>query len=150
MTRPKPTDTADVLHEVRARIHAAGLRRTTARIAVLRELRAAGTPMSHAEVAGRLAAQGFDKTTVYRNLVELAEANIVSRFELGDHVWRFEWRAEGAAHDAEHPHFLCLDCGDISCLNDVTVHITPSPGTRRSGMAAVTEVLLKGHCNRCG
>ncbi len=125
------------------------MRRTAARIAVLRQLRAIRTPMSHAEVAEQLAAQGFDKATVYRNLVELAEAGILSRFELGDHVWRFEWREKGRDHRTEHPHFLCLDCGEISCLPDVLVSISPSPGSKNSGMAAVSEVLLKGQCGRC-
>ena len=126
------------------------MRRTAARIAVLRELREVKTPQSHAEVAERLATLGFDKATVYRNLVELAEVGILSRFELGDHVWRFEWREKGRDHRTEHPHFLCLDCGEISCLTDVSVSISPSPGSKNSGMAAVSEVLLKGQCGRCG
>lgn len=142
--------TDDSLADVRARIGKAGLRRTAARIAVLRKLREARVPLSHAEVAERLAEQGFDKATVYRNLVELAEAGIVSRFELGDHVWRFEWRDQPGDHYTEHPHFLCLDCGEISCLTDVKVNITPTPGTRRSRLSDVSEVLLKGRCDRCG
>jgi Fur family ferric uptake transcriptional regulator len=113
-------------------------------------LREARVPLSHAEVAARLAEQGFDKATVYRNLVELAEAGIVSRFELGDHVWRFEWRDHSSERYMEHPHFLCLDCGEISCLTDVTVNISPSPGSKRSRLADVSEVLLKGRCDRCG
>jgi Fur family ferric uptake transcriptional regulator len=146
----KPPSTTDALSDVRARIGQAGLRRTAARIAVLRQLREARVPLSHADVSQRLSEQGFDKATVYRNLVELAEAGIVSRFELGDHVWRFEWRDQSSDRYTEHPHFLCLDCGEISCLTDVTVSISPSPGSKRSRVADVSEVLLKGRCDRCG
>ena len=85
--------------------------------------------------------------------VELAKAyailDDVSRTELGDHVWRFEMRRPGHDHDNEHPHFVCVDCGEVSCLPDVQVNISPSPGTKRSGISDVTEVLLRGHCGRC-
>jgi len=46
-------------------------------------------PMSHADVAGELASHGLDRATVYRNLMDLADAGLVSRADHGDHVWRF-------------------------------------------------------------
>jgi Fur family ferric uptake transcriptional regulator len=122
------------------------LRSTTARIAVLQKLDAAKGPVTHADLAQDLVPQGFDKATVYRNLMDLTEAGLVSRSEHGDHVWRFEVKREKQTHGADHPHFLCVDCGQVSCLDDVLVEITPSPGTRKSSIRKLTEVLLKGHC----
>lgn len=147
----KKTKPDRLMEELREIVRVAGLRRTASRIAVLRCLHGAAAPVSHADVAGLLAAQGFDNSTVFRNLKELAEAGILSRVELGDHVFRYEWRRERGGHDTgEHPHFLCVDCGEVSCLPDVTVNITPTPGSKRSTVSDVTEVLLKGHCDRCG
>ena len=100
-------------------------------------------PVSHNDVADHLVPDGFDKSTIYRCLIELADANLVARLDLGDHIWRFEMLAEGE----DHPHFMCLDCGKVSCLPDVKVRITPTTAGARG--ADITEILLKGHCAEC-
>jgi Fur family ferric uptake transcriptional regulator len=147
MKKKRPSD--DSLQDVRRRLVTAGLRRTAARIAVLRHLRGTGKPQTHAEVAAALAEQGFDKATVYRNLVDLTQVGLLSMFEPGDAA-RYEWHDSSPDDTSGHAHFVCLDCGDIACLDDVTVRITPAPGSRSSAMRDVTQVLLKGHCGRCG
>lgn len=141
--------TAPTVDDYRDRIRRAGLRSTTSRVAVLQRLDAAGKPMTHAELADELGRQGFDRATVYRNLADLTEAGLVTRSELGDHVWRFEARREGLPHTLDHPHFVCLDCGSVTCLSDVQIDIRPSPGSKRSVIGQLTEVLLKGRCERC-
>lgn len=147
MTRKrKPIST---VADLRARIRSAGLRSTPARLAVLQSLEQREGPVTHADLAAELVPLGFDKATVYRNLIDLTDAGMLSRTELGDHVWRFELRREAAEHTGEHPHFLCLDCGEVSCLSDVDISISSAPGKKRGGFGKVTEVLLKGHCDRC-
>lgn len=148
MKHAKPA-TALSLGDLQARIRDAGLRSTAARIAVLQRLERATQPLSHAELAEELVPQGFDRATIYRNLMDLTEAGLVSRSELGDHVWRFEIRRQGHNHAIEHPHFVCTTCGEVSCLPDVNVDIRPSPGTKRSVIGELTEVLLRGRCERC-
>jgi len=125
-------------------------------------LESAAGPRTHAEVSEALADLGFDRATIYRNLTELTEKKLVSRVELGDHVWRFEIKRTGGhgAAGEDHPHFLCTTCGEISCLDDVRVAITPKSRPRTTASAArgaratrihsVTEVLLKGRCESCG
>jgi len=160
MTRGKPADEA-----VRDRLRGAGLRCTSARVAVLAHLETASGPLTHAEVSEALAHLGFDRATIYRNLTELTEASLAARVELGDHVWRFEARRAGGGHKGDdHPHFVCTTCGEVSCLEDVQVAITPRPDAGRPArggratkgpgatgrrIAAVTEVLLKGRCGQC-
>jgi Fur family ferric uptake transcriptional regulator len=144
-------------------IRGAGLRCTQARVAVLSHLAAVRGPRTHAEVADALADRGFDRATIYRNLTELTAARLVARVELGDHVWRFEIAraAKPGAKGDDHPHFVCTTCGDVSCLDDVKVSISPrskggslgrGSGTGRAGngIRAVKEVLLKGTCAECG
>ena len=145
---PKPSAEL-ALDKVRARLREAGLRCTAARLWVMQQLIEATSPLTHADVAQTLASQGFDRATIYRNLVELTEAGLVSRIELGDHVWRFELKRPGQS-EKDHPHFVCVDCGEVSCLPAVSVNIKPSPGSKRSGISEVTEVLLKGRCGNCG
>jgi len=134
------TSTALTVDEARAMVREAGLRSTACRIAVLRYLASETKPVSHADVAEVLTPEGFDKSTVYRSLVEFSDAGLAARLELGDHVWRFEILREQHA-DIEHPHFMCLDCGKVECVTDVAIQIDQSPTNRE-----VTEILLKGHC----
>ena len=75
-------------------------------------LSSAVTPVSHGELVDALAGEGMDRTTVYRNLVDLTQVGLVQRTDLGDHVWRFELRrSRTEGDDAKHPHFTCSDCG---------------------------------------
>src|SRR5688572_21434610 len=88
-----PRKAADPAHrdaaDVRGRLKAAGLRNTAPRVAVLRHLQRAAGPTSHAEIVQELSPLGFDRATLYRNLVDLVDAGLVSRTDLGDHLWRF-------------------------------------------------------------
>src|SRR4051812_8046792 len=96
-------------------IHDSGLRVTSSRLAVLTVLREMETALSHADVATHVEHLGLDRTTVYRNLVDLAEAGILRRTDV-DHTWRFELRgsAERQHGDDPHPHFVCTDCGKVA------------------------------------
>jgi Fur family ferric uptake transcriptional regulator len=145
----KKTKGIDDVVELKALLHKAGLRSTSARLAVLRQLREAIVPLSHADLATELVPTGLDRATVYRNLMDLAEAGLVARAELGDHVWRYELRRHPGEHDVEHPHFVCVDCGKVTCLTDVKFELSPEPGSKKSSIGSLTEVLLKGHCGKC-
>jgi Fur family ferric uptake transcriptional regulator len=142
------TKQASALAGIRNEIRAAGMRSTGPRVAVLERLRRAESPLTHAEITEELLPLGFDRATIYRNLVDLAEAGLLSRVELGDHVWRYEAR-RAAEPDGEHPHFVCNDCGTVACLPLVSVNIRPAPGSRSSVVAEVSEVVLKGRCESC-
>ena len=158
---PSSNEPKKPFEAARAKLREMGMRCTAARMAVLDHLMTAAGPKTHAEVAEALADGGFDQATIYRNLTELTEAKILSRVELGDHVWRFELkRGHDHAAGEDHPHFLCTSCGEVSCLDDVNVAITPKadepkkPGgkkqaEKKSGIRSVNEVLLKGQCENC-
>lgn len=174
MKTPEPGS----IDAIKSLVRGAGLRCTTARLAVLQHMLTAPGPETHAEVSAALDHRGFDRATIYRNLTELTEAKLVTRVDLGDHVWRFEAKrhggGDGHGHGGDHPHFVCTSCGEVSCLDDVNVAITQRPGVaragspaggtaggkksrgkpasapgKRPGIPAVTEVLLKGTCENC-
>lgn len=128
-------------------IREAGLRATPARVATLRILRESGSPMTHSDVASRLDAGGADQATAFRNLNDMANAGLLRRTELGDRVYRFEEvRANEKDHEP-HPHFLCVKCGAVCCLDSVT--LTASSKRASAAVGEVTEILLRGHCNNC-
>ncbi|PAY15521.1 Fur family transcriptional regulator [Rhodopirellula sp. SM50] len=128
-------------------IRRSGLRATPARMATLNLLRKSGSPLTHAEVSEQVADRGIDRATAFRNLNDLAEVGLLRRTELGDHVWRFEAVRGKSKDGAGHPHFLCVDCGTVSCLDDVK--LTAGSLRQSSKVGEITEILLRGHCNEC-
>ena len=130
-------------------LRAAGLRATAARVAVMRNLADTGKPQSHADVVESLSDSGFDQSTLFRCLNELADANLVARLDLGDQLRRFELASPDGAGEAEHAHFMCVDCGTLSCLDGFSIKVTPERGPRRKALGEITEVLLRGRCGQC-
>lgn len=140
-------DHSPSIDQIRNLLSRAGLRTTPARVAVVRWLQKSKTPATHAEIAVDLVPMGMDKATVFRNLNDLADAGLVSRTELGDHVWRFELRDADHADRGQHPHFVCINCGSVTCLHDLDLPKAANKSLSKVGM--VTEVLIKGRCVTC-
>lgn len=127
----------------------AALRATAARVAVLKLLASAGSPLSHAEVVENLTDFGFDQSTLFRCLNEVSDAGLVTRLDLGDQLRRFELRTANDNAEFTHPHFMCVDCGTVSCMNDFVVQVSPARGPRRAKLGKITEIMMRGHCGQC-
>lgn len=136
--------------ELRSVVRASGLRATPPRLAVLELVRASEAPMSHGDVADRLQSHAWDRATIYRNLIDLSEAGLLRRTDVGDHVWRFE--AVNDEHEAAHPHFVCTECGTVSCLPEL--ELAMAAGRRAKAPRALrqrqVEVHVRGLCDACG
>ncbi len=144
--RQEPT-----LDELKLALRKTGLRSTAPRLAVLRQLLQAKTPVSHGELVSELADHGMDRATVYRNLLDLTDVGLLARNDLGDHVWRFELRQNPINKSVElkHPHFTCVDCGAVSCLPDVQVKVSSGRKSPRAVTQRKVEVQLRGRCDNC-
>jgi Fur family transcriptional regulator, ferric uptake regulator len=143
---PKPAEGSDF----KALLRASGLRATWPRVAVLQILEASASPMSHAEVHAKLGRKDFDKATIYRNLVDLAEVGLLRRSDHGDHAWRFELKKSGTGEEEkEHPHFVCTDCGTVACLDEVEVKVKNTRKVPKSVASKNVEVKLQGLCDSC-
>jgi Fur family ferric uptake transcriptional regulator len=140
--------TKDEIERARDLLREHGLRCTASRIAVLQHLFSADAPRSHAEVADALVPDGFDRATLYRNLIDLTDVGIAARTDHGDHVWRFELRAgEHGDHD-EHVHFVCTDCGGVTCLPDLVFQLADVQSAQFEARR-VSAVVLRGVCAAC-
>ncbi len=147
MAQPKPRTSAE---ELRGKLRERGLRATAPRIAVLQALSRHLRPATHADLATELAGDGWDRATVYRNLVDLTEAGFARRVDMGDHLWRFELIDDRALHaETEHPHFLCDSCGEVACLPKDSVQVTSSGRAPRAVKKRLFQIQLKGRCDRC-
>jgi Fur family ferric uptake transcriptional regulator len=134
----------------RTQIRDTGLRVTGPRVAVLTTLAAAPSPLSHGEIADKLADQGIDRATIFRNLQDLAEVSIVRRSDLGDHVWRYELASGGGAHPLDgHPHFVCSQCGTVACLSGTSITVKAPRAAPANVRKGAFEVQLRGVCDGC-
>ena len=136
---PASTKTDDLKRELRD----AGLRATGSRVAVLRCVRQAARPVALAEVVELLGVEAADRATLYRNLVDLANAGLLHRAHLGD-AWRFE------GSDKEHAHFVCTGCGTVECAPEVTLEVAQSGrASPQSIKRGAFLVQLHGLCDDC-
>lgn len=147
MKHQESNNMSNQLDSVKQAIRAAGLRATPARIATLTLLHRATSPLTHAEVAEELHDLGVDKATVFRNLNDMATAGLLRKTELGDRAWRFELVSKGDNEHGAHPHFVCVDCGTVSCMDQVK--LTAGSMRLSQEFGDVTEILLRGHCKDC-
>lgn len=105
-------------------------------------------PLTHSELVDQMAAAGPDQATIYRNLVDLAEAGLLRRSDLGDHTWRFEV-ARADEPETGHPHFVCTECGDIQCLPVIELNIPRSRTMPRSLRKKDVALHIRGLCDNC-
>ena len=104
--------------------------------------------MSHSEVVSALDGHTWDPSTLYRNLIDLAEVGLLRRAELGDRTWRFEVSCEHG-HSDQAAHFLCRECGDIACLPELVVTPSRQDSIPRALLEGQVELQVLGVCDEC-
>lgn len=140
MSTPVHTGQQAVAEQIRRR----GARATPARVRVLRLLREAPTPLSHAEIEARLGDMALDRVTLYRVLDWLVDSGLAHRSADASRVFRFS--AASLGEHATHVHFRCELCGGVYCL-DASLPIVPElpPGFSLTRM----DFDLRGVCANC-
>lgn len=121
-----------------------GARATPARVRVLRLLREAPAPLSHAEIEVRLGDMAIDRVTLYRVLDWLVDSGLAHKSADAGRVFRFS--AASVGEHATHVHFRCELCGGVYCL-DASLPVVPElpPGFSLTRM----DFDLRGTCARC-
>ena len=121
------------------------LRVTAPRIAILRTLLEAGCPLAEADIAKRLGAAAPDKTTIYRTLMSLVQADIVHKAFVEHRQWHFEPAHRCARHQC-HPHFTCIRCKRTECLHGVS---TPLLNLPDGFTMHRQQIRIEGICSAC-
>ena len=101
--------TDDLDDEINALLRRADQRYTKGRRALVATLRAEGQPVTIPQILD--ASDGLAQSSVYRNLVVLEEAGVVTRIVTNDDFARYEL-AEHLTH--HHHHLICSSCGDVT------------------------------------
>ncbi len=123
-----------------------GLKNTAGREALLKTLINAETPLTHKEIADRLAPLNYDPVSIYRSLEAFISAGIVHRVEDENRTWLFAvCTCTGGNHC--HPHFFCRSCGKCECLKDY--QMPEIPGLQDSYVVEEKRFYVKGLCSSC-
>ncbi|MDO6759510.1 transcriptional repressor [Tamlana sp. 2_MG-2023] len=121
------------------------LRKTKSVEVVLHEFSKDSSAISVITLVERLQLD-MNKTTVYRILNKLEDDGIVHSF-LGKngHKWYAKCHnCSSAVHKDVHPHFQCISCGKVECL-EINVPIPDIPNRK----VEVSQILLQGKCEAC-
>ena len=128
-------------------LEAAQLRRTPGRMRMMRILLGAEHPLSQQEIHTR---SELSKVSVYRALESFRAAGIVHRVDAGDRLWRFA--VCECLHNVHcHPHFTCRVCGEVECLDQISLEafIPRIPLLPPGYHVEEQELYLRGACPKC-
>ena len=112
---------------------------------VLNEFQSLSFAISVIQLMKRLNSK-FNKTTIYRILEKLEDDGVLHSFIKNDGVKCYAKCIDCSKsnHSDIHPHFECVDCGKIDCLNvEVQIPTIPNREVRSS------QILFKGICQAC-
>jgi Fur family ferric uptake transcriptional regulator len=104
--------------------------------------------LAHGDIEKR-AGEKFDRVTVYRTLQTFVEKGIIHTIPSADNAIRYalckDQCSEGHHHD-HHIHFVCTNCGNTYCLDDV---VTPEVKLPKGYVSSHIEVVVEGVCKNC-
>ncbi|MGI6218982.1 MAG: Fur family transcriptional regulator [Bacteroidaceae bacterium] len=123
-----------------------GVKPTSTRILVLRELMKASSPVSLQDIESAL--DTVDRSTIFRALVLFREHDLVHDIEDGSGSVKYEL-CESPSHcsvDDMHPHFYCEYCHQTFCLDCEHVPLVALP---EGFLLRGVNYVLKGICSGC-
>jgi Fur family ferric uptake transcriptional regulator len=104
--------------------------------------------LAHGDIEKR-AGEKFDRVTVYRTLQTFVDKGLVHTIPTADNSIRYALckdECSGGHHHDHHIHFVCSNCGNTYCLDDV---VTPEIKLPKGYVAEHVEVVVDGFCKSC-
>lgn len=128
-------------------LHSVKQRATPGRLALLRALESAGTPLSTRGLAKKMG-HALDQATLYRALESLTVAGIVRRVDFQHPHAHYELAA-GKAH---HHHIICKQCGTTEDIEHCIVEDLEKrvlKGAKKFSSIQEHSLEFFGICKKC-
>ena len=126
-----------------------GLRITPLKEGILAALEKAEGPLSIPDLQAKLKKLAPNKTSLYRELETLTEANVVEETQLFQDLRSYELKREGG----HHHHFVCENCKEVFDFQNEELEqtiIKIAKNLKRKGLAPREHHLnLYGLCAAC-
>lgn len=126
-------------------LNSAKLRQTEPRLAILKVMLSAKSPLTREQIADEIGSDAPNKTTIYRTLTHLIEKNIVHQAFMVDRAAHYEL-AHQCGKIQCHPHFTCRKCLQTQCLTNVE---SPNLKLPKGYTLQRQQVLIEGICSDC-
>ncbi|OSZ81226.1 Fur family transcriptional regulator [Chitinophagaceae bacterium IBVUCB2] len=104
--------------------------------------------LAHGDIEKR-AGEKFDRVTVYRTLQTFVDKGIIHTIPTADNSIRYALckdECSAGHHHDHHIHFVCNNCSNTFCLDDV---VTPEINLPKGYSASHVEVVVEGICKNC-
>lgn len=104
--------------------------------------------LTHGDIEKK-AGEKFDRVTVYRTLQTFVDKGIIHTIPTADNSIRYALCKDDCSaghHHDQHIHFVCTNCNNTYCLDDV---VTPELRLPKGYTAGHVEVLVEGICKNC-
>lgn len=124
-----------------------GVKPTSNRILVLKEIIKASHPVSLADLEAMLEFS-MDKASIFRVLELFSKKDIVHVIEDGSRSLKYELCQSSSNHSIydQHVHFYCVNCKEIYCFNTVSVPLINMPDGFHPHSV---NYMIKGICTKC-
>jgi len=133
-------------HTAAAILKKHGLKQTAGRIALLKVLLEALSPLSHKEIHAALGDLYYDPVSIYRSLESFIEAGFVHKIDDENRSWLYALcTCEENSHC--HPHFFCRNCGKCECLSNYKIPLIEN--LNNDYVVEEQRYYLKGICSSC-
>lgn len=134
--------------ELKASLRRLNLKVTPKRLAILEILMRGAGYLSPEEIwsemKGRFGRIGLP--TVYRNLEELAEGNIIFKITHPNRQLYYFF----CGNNEHHHHFVCLSCRNVDDINFCAIHELQKEVTKKLNGAVISHILqVNGLCRAC-
>jgi len=104
--------------------------------------------LAHGDIEKK-AGEKFDRVTVYRTLQSFLDKGIIHSIPTADNSVRYALCKDDCYeghHQDNHIHFVCINCGTTTCLDEV--HI-PSVELPAGFKMQQIEMVVSGKCKEC-
>ena len=104
--------------------------------------------LAHGDIEKK-AGEKFDRVTVYRTLQTFVDKGIIHSIPTADNSIRYALckdECKEGSHQDHHIHFVCNNCNNTYCLDDV---VTPDIKLPKGYSAGHVEVVVDGICRNC-
>lgn len=121
------------------------IRKTKSVEVLLNEFKKSSSAISTKQLIHRFDAT-YNKTTIYRILEKLEDDGVLHSF-LDKNGLRWYAKCNACSsnkHFDLHPHFQCLACGKVDCL-DVRIQLPKIPNRK----IEASHLLIQGKCDTC-
>ncbi|MBS1917855.1 MAG: transcriptional repressor [Bacteroidetes bacterium] len=121
---------------------------TSGRVKILELFLGSAGALSHGDIEKK-AGERFDRVTVYRTLQVFLEKGIIHNIPTSDNSIRYALckdNCHAGHHHDNHIHFVCNDCGNTICLENVTIPPVKLP---KGFTSTQVDVVVSGICKEC-